>query len=99
VAPRNDLERELASLWERLLGVESVGIDDNFLDLGGHSLLATQLISRVAQQFGVRVRLADLLAGATIAQLAELIENARWARDAHDVRDGHAGDEREVGEL
>lgn len=99
VAPRSDTERALVDLWGRLLGVDPVGVEDNFLDLGGHSLLATQIISRVQQQFGVKVQLAELISGATIAHLAGIIDNARWAKDAAAEGAPEEEDQREVGEL
>ncbi|WNG58276.1 amino acid adenylation domain-containing protein [Archangium gephyra] len=70
VAPRNELERELARLWEELLGVESVGVTDSFFDLGGHSLLATQLVSRVRDELGVEVPLQAVFDAPTLEALA-----------------------------
>jgi hypothetical protein len=58
VAPRTAEEKALAEIWEKILGVEKVGIHDNFFELGGHSLLATQLISRLRDTFLCRISLA-----------------------------------------
>ncbi|WP_237707431.1 condensation domain-containing protein, partial [Xanthomonas oryzae] len=70
VAPEGELETELATLWSALLGVERVGRHDDFFALGGHSLLAVRLISRIRQQLGVDVVLADLFAQPQLAALA-----------------------------
>lgn len=73
VAPRNDLEREIAAQWETLLGVEPIGVNDNFFSLGGHSLLGTRAISRLRDTFGVDVRLRQLFEKPTIAALAAVV--------------------------
>ena len=52
-APESPLQQRLAAIWRDLLGLESVGIDEDFFDLGGHSLLAVQLLSRVHDEIGV----------------------------------------------
>src|SRR6185369_10300348 len=69
-------EEVLAGLWTELLGVEQVGIHDNFFDLGGHSLLATQVISRVRELFHVEIALRQLFETPTVAELAQNIEIA-----------------------
>ena len=72
VAPRNDLEREIAEIWQELLGVERVGVTDDFFALGGHSLLATQMITRIRRRHG-NVPLRALFNEPTIAGLAEVV--------------------------
>src|SRR6185436_11690957 len=52
-APRNAVEEKLARIWSEVLGVQKVGVRDNFFDLGGHSLLAAQILSRVRRDFAV----------------------------------------------
>jgi phthiocerol/phenolphthiocerol synthesis type-I polyketide synthase E len=71
VAPRNDVEQAIATIWCELLGVERVGVEDEFFELGGHSLLATQLVSRLRTRFGVDLPLRSLFEATTVAALAE----------------------------
>ncbi|SAL59849.1 non-ribosomal peptide synthetase [Caballeronia humi] len=73
VAPGNEVERQLCQMWETLLGVPRVGVQDNFFDLGGHSLLATQLVSRIWSGFGVELPLRTLFDRPTIAALTGLL--------------------------
>ncbi|TCP59426.1 amino acid adenylation domain-containing protein [Tumebacillus sp. BK434] len=77
VAPRSELEQVLCDIWAQQLGVEQVGITDNFFDLGGHSLLATQLVSRVRETLQVELALRDLFAARTVEQFAAVVEKAR----------------------
>jgi acyl transferase domain-containing protein/acyl carrier protein len=76
VPPRNDRQRVITSIWEQLLGIRGIGIDDDFFELGGHSLLATQLIFRVRQALHVNVPLAALFEGPTIAALTAAVDTA-----------------------
>ena len=73
VAPRDMLERQLAQLWEDLLGVHPVGAADNFFELGGHSLLAGRLLARVRERFHVDVSLRTFFTAPTVADLATAI--------------------------
>jgi acyl carrier protein len=73
VAPRTEPQMVISSIWEELLGIRGIGIDDDFFELGGHSLLATQLIFRVRQALHVNVPLAALFDGPTIAQLTAAV--------------------------
>jgi len=70
VAPRTPVEESLAAIWTQLLGIERVGIHDNFFEVGGHSLIATQLLSRVRDAFAVELPLRALFGSPTIAGLS-----------------------------
>ncbi|MGH8550850.1 MAG: amino acid adenylation domain-containing protein, partial [Methylococcales bacterium] len=74
VAPRNPAEEALADIWKEVLGLERVGVTDNFLDLGGHSLLAIQVLSRIRRTFGIEIPLRRLFEAATIEASALLVE-------------------------
>ena len=76
---RTETERTLIAIWERLLGVASIGIDENYFDLGGHSLLAVRLFAQIEVAFGVNLPLSVLLQAPTIAQLAATLEGDRGA--------------------
>jgi amino acid adenylation domain-containing protein len=73
VAPRTPEEEQLARFWAEVLGLERVGIEDDFFALGGHSLLATQLLARVGKAFGVDVPLRRLFEAPTVAAFAEAL--------------------------
>jgi amino acid adenylation domain-containing protein len=70
VAPRNAVEEALASLWAGVLGLERVGIRDNFFKLGGHSLLAVRLMAQIQKWFGQDLPLATLFQEGTVERLA-----------------------------
>ncbi len=72
VAPRDETERRLQSIWSEVLNVADIGICDNFFDAGGHSLLAVRLMSRIESEFGRGLPLDALLdRAATIEAQAE----------------------------
>lgn len=74
VAPSNGIEEKIAQLFQELLGVEQVGVHDNFFDLGGHSLLGIQLISQLRKYFQIDLSLRPLFEAPTVAELALFIE-------------------------
>jgi len=76
VAPRTDTESLIANLWSQILGVEQVGVYDNFFDLGGHSLMATQILSRLRNIANVEIPLRAMYETPTVANLAEAVEAA-----------------------
>jgi amino acid adenylation domain-containing protein len=75
-APNTEIEQQLAVIWAELLGVERVGIYDNFFESGGHSLLAVRLMTSIRQTFGKELSLSTLLQNPTIATLAHSLTEA-----------------------
>jgi phthiocerol/phenolphthiocerol synthesis type-I polyketide synthase E len=84
VEPRDDFERGLARIWEDLIGVEPIGINDNFFDLGGHSLLATKVTARLREDFQIELPVRALFESPTIAELAGSIVQIQ-AEDVDDA--------------
>jgi amino acid adenylation domain-containing protein len=72
-APRNPLERQLATIWAELLGAPSVGVSDNFFEFGGDSVLAVRHMVRVEKELGHVLPMADFYRGPTIEQVAAQI--------------------------
>ena len=99
VAPRNADEQALARIWADLLGLERVGVHDDFFDLGGHSLLAARVVSRVREAFRVELPLATFFEESTLGNLAEVISVAQWAAGPAPGEEVDQYDEIEVGEL
>jgi acyl carrier protein len=79
VAPVGETEEALAEIWAEVLGVEPVGIHDDFFALGGHSLLATRVVSRVRQSLGVELPLRHLFESPTIAELCRHLDDGGTA--------------------
>ncbi|MBE9224383.1 amino acid adenylation domain-containing protein [Phormidium sp. LEGE 05292] len=75
IAPRNNIEKQLAQIWSAVLDRQEIGIHDNFFDLGGHSLLAIKLLNHIQQVFDRQLALSSLFQNPTIAQLAEQLSH------------------------
>jgi tyrocidine synthetase-3 len=73
VGPRNETEAKLVQLWQEILGVERIGVKDNFFTLGGHSLKMIRLGSQVHKQFHVKIELKDLFIVPVLEDQARLI--------------------------
>ncbi|WP_298776655.1 condensation domain-containing protein, partial [uncultured Shewanella sp.] len=72
VAPRNDIERQLCEIWQAVLGLEQVGIDDNFFRIGGDSIVSIQLVSRL-RRAGYQLQVKDIFEHRTIAKLSHYL--------------------------
>ncbi|MBV4477559.1 non-ribosomal peptide synthetase [Pseudomonas botevensis] len=77
VAPRNDIEQQMAGIWVEVLKCERVGIHDNFFDLGGHSLLATRMIYAINQRMGAQLSLSRLFQTPVLMDLAAQVQALR----------------------
>jgi amino acid adenylation domain-containing protein len=73
VAPATRLEREITALWSEILDTDAFGVEDDFFALGGHSLQAMRIASRLRQEYGVPVTLADILSHSTVRRLATFV--------------------------
>jgi natural product biosynthesis luciferase-like monooxygenase protein/amino acid adenylation domain-containing protein len=81
IAPRTEVEKMVAALWQDVLGRERLSVFSDFFELGGHSLLATQIVSRVRDTFGVDLSLEDLFQQPSIVGIAAIVETLLRRRD------------------
>ena len=78
--PRTPLEAAVAAVWGEVLGIDGVGVHDDFFDLGGHSLLAVRVQVRIRERLGVDVPLAAVFRAPTVARLARMAaEASAWS--------------------
>ncbi|MCX4743959.1 non-ribosomal peptide synthase/polyketide synthase [Kitasatospora sp. NBC_01287] len=75
VAPRTDTERRIARIWSDVLGIEEIGVDDNFFVLGGDSILSMQVVSRLRRE-GLHLATRDLFSHQSVAELATVVRDA-----------------------
>ncbi|HSF31102.1 MAG TPA: amino acid adenylation domain-containing protein [Candidatus Tectomicrobia bacterium] len=74
VAPRNALERSIAAIWQEVLGLDRVGVHDNFFDLGGHSLLMIRVHTKLRARLSMEHSMTDLFRFPTVSALAKSLE-------------------------
>jgi amino acid adenylation domain-containing protein len=102
VGPRTAIERVLAGIWAEVLGLERVGVHDDFFDLGGHSLSVSQLVRRVNETLGVDVKLSAVFDAPSVADMgvvAGRLISARAAGRADVVNDIEEMSEEEAERL
>jgi hypothetical protein len=85
VTTEDDVEGFIIAVWQELLGIASVGPDDDFFHLGGHSLLGTQVLARLQEHFGVTLSLRTIFEATTPALLAQSVRLASWASDVETI--------------
>jgi amino acid adenylation domain-containing protein/non-ribosomal peptide synthase protein (TIGR01720 family) len=95
VPPGNKTEERLARIWEDVLGVERIGINENFFLLGGHSLSAAQVVSKLYKELSVEIKLRDIFEAPTVAGLAQILK----PRGSSRFINIHPVEEREYYEL
>jgi aspartate racemase len=79
VPPRNDWERQVIEIWENVLNVKPIGIQNNFFELGGSSLLAVQMLSQIEKRWGINLPITTLLQAPTIEALVKVLCNQEAA--------------------
>ncbi len=89
VAARDEVEQQLTQIWEKILGVQPIGVADNFFDLGGHSLLAVKVFSQIEKQIGKKLPLATLFRAPTIEQIAALLRDENHSKSWSTLVDIH----------
>ena len=82
VLPRNELEKQIAAIWQKVLGLERVGVHDNFYDLGGHSILMAQVFNEVCEIARQEVTMVELFEHPTISGLARHLSREQGAAAA-----------------
>ncbi|AOT10638.1 type I polyketide synthase [Pseudoalteromonas luteoviolacea] len=80
VAPTTELQKEITEHWQQILGINTIGIHDNFFDIGGNSLLAATLVTKLRTRFDFEVPLVELLELPTVELLCDLIETKIWLK-------------------
>jgi thioesterase domain-containing protein/acyl carrier protein len=73
-APSTPAERAMAAIWDEVLGVQDVGLDEDFFTLGGHSMLAVTLMTRIRRRFGAELPLSELFRHPTVRQLSTRVQ-------------------------
>ena len=91
VAPNTALEAQVAAVWAAVLGIERIGVTENFFEAGGHSLLATQVISRLRAALAIELPVRALFEAPTIRELAAKIATISPTEDRAIPRLGRAG--------
>jgi len=77
--PKNEVEKTIARIWQKVLGVKQIGIHDNYFDLGGNSINAARLFAEIEKVFNKRIPLATLLNAPTVEQFASIICKEEWS--------------------
>lgn len=83
VPPENELQKQIVTIWQDLLGIDELGIHDNFFDLGGNSLIGLKVLSRLKKELGIKLPVVSLFEGPTAAALAQLIGQSENGQETY----------------
>ena len=97
VSKGKSVKRIIEDIWSDVLGIEKIGMYDNFFMIGGHSLLATQIVSRLKETFSVDLPVQEIFENQTIEEISRKIERIQWAKSGADKNETE--DESEVVEI
>jgi acyl carrier protein len=91
IAPGNELERSITKIWQNILGIEKVGIQDNFFEIGGTSLKGIQIIAQLRRELNISIPVVKLFESPTISSMARMLgdkENQRvWIDNLYEIRE------------
>ncbi len=85
IAARTDIEKKLARIWQEILSIKKIGINDDFFELGGHSLLATQTITKIRTELNIELPLKIIFENSTISELSEKIKGGNFKTEDNKV--------------
>ncbi|WP_226589810.1 non-ribosomal peptide synthetase [Microseira wollei] len=91
VVPRDDLELQLTKIWEKVLGIQPIGVMDNFFELGGHSLLVVALVAEIKKAFNKNLPLAAVFQAPTVSHLANILRQEGWSASSSSLAVIQAG--------
>jgi len=86
VAPRNETETRVAEIWQGVLKLQRIGVEDNFFDIGGHSLLAVQIMTRIEKKMGKKMPIAVLFEFPTVASLSAHMSQEDTDKGKEDIK-------------
>jgi short-subunit dehydrogenase len=87
VAPRNELEEKIAGIWQEILGIDRVGVHDNFFDLGGNSLVGLKVVARIKSELQANVTGVSLFEGPTVSAFAKLLQRSEEGESSETFED------------
>ena len=86
IAPRNEVEKKLVVIWEDILSIDNVGVEEDFFQLGGHSLNIISMLSEINKEFNLDIKFDTIFEIRTIAELGQLIENLMWSKQEEQTK-------------
>jgi acyl carrier protein len=84
-APTSELERVLCGMWQDVLGLDRIGVHDDFFEVGGNSLVAVQLLARIRKEAGEKIPMRTLFEEPTVARMAVAITGLRPAEPGEPI--------------